>query len=374
VRTTRLRVRLREVEPTVLRVLDVPATSTLPELHLLLQAALGWQNTHLHEFVTATHRYGVEDDDWLDIGSGGRDPLLRQSETGVLLRDLGPRFAYHYDLGDGWEHDVEVLGAGDDQPGCRYGEGGCPPEDSGGPGGYSSLLGVLADPKHPQHGELRAWVGEPLEFDQAAADELVRQTAGVVPDSVRLVLELTAPGVKLTPGGRLPRSFVRQVQQERPDWAWSDKPASREEDLIPLLALHDVLREVGLLRLGKGVLRPIKAAADERQVVRRLRSWFESDQFTDLLAGFTVAELVRRGESTDRELRRVVFAQLRPGWTINGEPLDAERVGLEIARITAVLRGLDLVEYDHPTWRPGPSARTLLPRATALAHLGRQLA
>jgi hypothetical protein len=138
--------------------------------------------------------------------------------------------------------------------------------------------------------------------------------------------------------------------------------------------LHDVLREVGLLRLGKGVLRPIKAAADERQVVRRLRSWFESDQFTDLLAGFTVAELVRRGESTDRELRRVVFAQLRPGWTIDGEPLDAERVGLEIARITAVLRGLDLVEYDHPTWRPGPSARTLLPRATALAHLGRQLA
>jgi hypothetical protein len=167
---------------------------------------------------------------------------------------------------------------------------------------------------------------------------------------------------------------VRQVQLERPDWAWSDKPASREEDLIPLLALHDVLREVGLLRLGKGVLRPIKAAADERQVVRRLRSWFESDQFTDLLAGFTVAELVRRGESTDRELRRVVFAQLRPGWTIDGEPLDAERVGLEIARITAVLRGLDLVEYDPPTWRPGPSARTLLPRATALAHLGRQLA
>ena len=145
-RTTRLRVRLREVEPTVLRVLDVPAASTLPELHLLLQAALGWQNTHLHEFVTDTHRYGVEDDDWLDVGAGGLDPLRRQSETGVLLRDLGLRFAYHYDLGDGWEHDVEVLGPGDDQPGCRYGEGGCPPEDSGGPGGYSSLLGVLADP------------------------------------------------------------------------------------------------------------------------------------------------------------------------------------------------------------------------------------
>ena len=167
-----------------------------------------------------------------------------------------------------------MLGAGGDEPGCRYGEGDCPPEDCGGPGGYASLLAVLADPAHPQYDELRAWAGDLQEFDQAATDELVRQTAGAVPDSVRLVLELAAGGVKLTPGGRLPRSFVRQVQQERPEWAWSDKPASLEEDLIPLLALHDLLREVGLLRLSKGVLQPIKAAADERQVVRRLRGWF----------------------------------------------------------------------------------------------------
>ena len=74
------------------------------------------------------------------------------------------------------------------------------------------------------------------------------------------MLDLTADGVKLTPGGRLPRAFVRQVQQQRPEWAWSDRPAAREDDLIPLLALHDVLREVGLLRLRKGVLQPIKAA------------------------------------------------------------------------------------------------------------------
>ena len=142
-----------------------------------------------------------------------------------------------------------------------------------------------------------------------------------------------------------------------------------------VVGVHDRQQPGGVPRPHAGQALDLdRGAADERQVVRRLRSWFESDQFTDLLAGFTVAELVRRGESTDRELRRVVFAQLRPGWTIDGEPLDAERVGLEIARITAVLRGLDLVEYDRPTWRPGPSARTLLPRATALAHLGRQLA
>ena len=83
---------MREVEPTVLRVLDVPATSTLPELHLLLQAALGWRNTHLHEFLTADTRFGVDDEDWFDIGSSGLDPMRRRAETTAQLRDLGSRF------------------------------------------------------------------------------------------------------------------------------------------------------------------------------------------------------------------------------------------------------------------------------------------
>jgi hypothetical protein len=364
-----LSVRLREVEPTVLRVLDVPASSTLAELHLLLQAGLGWQNTHLHEFLTDTHRFGLDDEDWLDIGSGGLDPLQRRAETGVLLRDLGAGFEYHYDLGDGWEHDVEVLGAGSAEPGCPYGEGDCPPEDCGGPAGYALLLTAMADPAHAEHARLRAWAGEPAPFDQAATDELVRQTAGAVPDSVRLVLELAAGGVKLTPGGRLPRAFVRQVQQARPEWGWSERPAAREEDLVPLLALHDVLREVGLLRLTKGVLAPIKAAADDRQVVRRLRSWFEADRFTELLAGVLVALLVRSGGGRSAELSRETLPLLGPRWMIGGEPLDEEAVQLEISRLSSVLRGLDMVDgAGYPIWRPGPSARTLLPGATALAR------
>jgi hypothetical protein len=52
VNTARLRVVLRGVEPAVARVIDVPASSTLPELHELLQAAIGWTDSHLHQFVT----------------------------------------------------------------------------------------------------------------------------------------------------------------------------------------------------------------------------------------------------------------------------------------------------------------------------------
>jgi len=65
---------------------------------------------------------------------------------------------------------------------------------------------------------------------------------------------------------------VRQVQQQRPQWDPLGRPASLEDDLPPLAALHDVMRYVGLLRLANGVLRPTRAAANEREVVRRLLS------------------------------------------------------------------------------------------------------
>lgn len=41
---------LAEVVPPVVRVIDVPASSSLPELHQLLQAAMGWTDSHLHKF------------------------------------------------------------------------------------------------------------------------------------------------------------------------------------------------------------------------------------------------------------------------------------------------------------------------------------
>ena len=143
------------------------------------------------------------------------------------------------------------------------------------------LREVLADPHHEEHDRLRKWVGELPAFDREATDLLVRQTVGEVPESVRLLLDLLAGGVKLTPGGRLPRSVVRAVQERRPEWYPLDRPASIEEDLYPLAVLHDIVRKVGLARLANGVLRPTRAAADDREVVRRLRTWFEPEGFSE---------------------------------------------------------------------------------------------
>jgi hypothetical protein len=43
----RLKVTLDRVEPEVMRRFDVPLTIRLDRLHLTLQAAFGWTNTHL---------------------------------------------------------------------------------------------------------------------------------------------------------------------------------------------------------------------------------------------------------------------------------------------------------------------------------------
>ncbi len=230
-RTVRLRVRLREVEPLVERVVDVPAAATLPELHQALQAAMGWVDVHLHEFVTDGGRYAPPDPEGFpDLDDGGT-----RDETQFGLRDLGQRWTYRYDFGDDWAHDVDVAGPGRDRPGCVDGRGGCPLEDCGGPPGWAELRAAVADPCHDEHADLRSWTGGPLpQFDREATDLLVRQVVGAVPESVRLIFEVLGDGVPLTAAGRLPRRVVRAVQEQRPHWGLTSKPAGFEEDLSPL--------------------------------------------------------------------------------------------------------------------------------------------
>jgi len=373
-RTTRLRVRLREVEPAVVRVIDVPVGCTLAELHELFQAALGWTDSHVHEFQAADgrRRFGVPDGD--DVWDDLAPPLT--DETRVGLRKLGREAVYLYDFGDGWTHDIEVLGPGGDRPGCVYGEGMCPPEDVGGPDGYAELLAVLADRADDQYDHLRGWAGELTDFDQASTDELIRRTVGQVPPSVRLVLELAVGGVKLTHAGRLPRVFVRTVQTHRPHWAWDDRPAMREEDLLPLAAMHNLLRQVGLLRLRHGVLWPTRAATDELQIIRRLRSYFALDEFNAIIAGVAVAALAHHGAQPVAMLAERAHPWVSPGWGHrDGTPVTHRDIELALHRHSTTLQALDLITTDRCgvfAWQPGPCATSLLYRAAALAHLWSQ--
>ena len=44
-----LKITLDDVKPAVMRRIEVPLTIRLDRLHLVMQAAMGWTNSHLYE-------------------------------------------------------------------------------------------------------------------------------------------------------------------------------------------------------------------------------------------------------------------------------------------------------------------------------------
>lgn len=181
-----LRVTLRDIHPPIWRSVIVPADMPLAALHEVLQVAFGWQNSHLHDFEVAGIRFAeVSDDD--------ADEMLAVDEQGAPLGAVaheGSTFLYRYDYGDDWEHDVLVERLRSDGGGplitCTGGARACPPEDCGGVPGYLNLVKALADATHPEHQELRTWVGPRYSsehFDAAAVNkQLAALTKELLPD------------------------------------------------------------------------------------------------------------------------------------------------------------------------------------------------
>jgi hypothetical protein len=159
----------------------VDASSTLDQVHEVIQAAFGWWNYHLYEFEFGRTRYGIPDPDD-DFGFG---PPTRDARKARLdqVAGVGSSFNYTYDFGDNWEHKVTVEKVVDAStvaslPACIDGRRAGPPEDCGGVWGYEELLTILADPSHPQHAEraewATAWGGAGLDsaaFDPASFDD-----------------------------------------------------------------------------------------------------------------------------------------------------------------------------------------------------------
>jgi len=169
-----LKVTLRGTRPPVWRRLLLPGTMTLGDLHQAIQAAMGWEDCHLHLFDIGGRRYGDHRtvDDVADENRPTLDSLLK---SGVA------RFTYTYDFGDNWEHTVVIekrapAGEATSYPACVGGKRNCPPEDCGGAWGYQHLLDILADPAHPERAEQVEWIGEefhPDEFAVGTADAAI---------------------------------------------------------------------------------------------------------------------------------------------------------------------------------------------------------
>lgn len=162
-----IKVTLLWTKPPIWRRLLVPSSLTLEQLHDVLQTAMGWTDSHMHEFRLGKRRIGRPE---LSDGFGGfmNEPTV-ESERAVRLGDLlqrtGAKMTYTYDFGDSWEHGIvlEKRLAPDPEatyPVCLDGRFACPPEDCGGIPGFYRLVEILADPEHEEYEEMREWAGD----------------------------------------------------------------------------------------------------------------------------------------------------------------------------------------------------------------------
>lgn len=156
----RIKVVLDDVEPPVMRRLEIPLSLRLDRLHTVLQVAMGWTDSHLYEFRIKGVGFGIPD----PHGGYGDDPLDARKATLLdVVEDTGAKsFKYFYDFGDGWEHSLKIERIapavdGIDYPRLLEATGRCPPEDIGGPWGYQEARDALADPTHERHAEIAEW-------------------------------------------------------------------------------------------------------------------------------------------------------------------------------------------------------------------------
>jgi hypothetical protein len=173
-----LEVVLEGTEPPVWRRILVSPSTSLADLHDIVQMAMGWTDSHLHHFMYGGKVYGP---DSVERALPERDVLV-----GNLLRKKGDTLGYEYDFGDSWVHTIRLVAVrppaeGDRLPDCLDGERACPPEDCGGVFGYEELLRILADPEDEEHEERLEWVGDdfaPEAFDPKAVSRRLRRLFG----------------------------------------------------------------------------------------------------------------------------------------------------------------------------------------------------
>ena len=167
-----IKVTLKGSKPPIWRRIQVTSETTLAQLHRILQRVMGWEGSHLYQFVAGGMEYS---DPSMLAEMEGED--THRVTLANLVRGEKYKFLYEYDFGDGWEHEILIekilpLEAGKRYPVCLTGKRACPPEDCGGVWGYVGFLEAIQDPHHPEHDEMLAWVGGEFDAEAFALDEV----------------------------------------------------------------------------------------------------------------------------------------------------------------------------------------------------------
>ena len=101
-----LKVTLSGITPPIWRRIQVSDSIKLCCLHSAIQVAMGWTDSHLHQFEKDGKNWGVVqlyEDEQFDVLDDGGVTLAE------LLKAEGDGMTYQYDFGDDWRHEVVPL-------------------------------------------------------------------------------------------------------------------------------------------------------------------------------------------------------------------------------------------------------------------------
>jgi hypothetical protein len=145
------KITLSETNPPIWRRVLVEKNTSFKKFHHIIQAVMGWGNSHLHEFSIAKSK----------------------ATLGSVITDKNQGFGYIYDFGDYWEHEIQAekflpMDSKVTYPICTAGKLNCPPEDCGGIPGFYNMLDILSQKRHPEKKDYLEWLGgkyDPKLFD-----------------------------------------------------------------------------------------------------------------------------------------------------------------------------------------------------------------
>ncbi len=151
-----IRIKLKNSPVKIWRELKVPSNISLELLAAFLIEAMGWDNSHLHQFRKKDDYYVSREDleEYDDpFGLGFSFARCRHHDASKfsisdVLLAKGDKIEFEYDFGDCWMHELWVKGIRDYERGEKprveliKGQGQCPPEDCGGVWGYEDLLEI----------------------------------------------------------------------------------------------------------------------------------------------------------------------------------------------------------------------------------------
>jgi len=165
-----LKITLIDSKPLIWRRILVEEDVLLSDLHKIIQSAMGWTNSHLHQFIKDETFYTERmpgDDLWYEMNNVDYMGI----KLNELLRFVKNAIIYEYDFGDGWLHEIlleKFIKPNESikYPICIGGKMKCPPEDVGGIGGYMGMLKVLRNPNNEEYESYIIWLGGHFDYKE----------------------------------------------------------------------------------------------------------------------------------------------------------------------------------------------------------------